>query len=136
VAEVLDIIPALTRTSSGFHPQEVRGYAGVDHVDPGSDLALLLGDGSPFWRARGELAWNTQVLNALVLRATWFGHYLFGVPDAIEAADRTFNSFLQVWLNYPVSNQTALLIKYVTGRVPPEYESTSLGSLGFSLSLQ
>lgn len=136
LAEALDVIPAVTRDSSGFRPQEVRGYAGVDYVDPQSDVALVLGAASPFWRARWEFAWNTQVFNALVLRATWFGHYLFDVPEPVKAADRTFNAFLQVWLNYPVTSETALLIKYVTGRVPPEYESTSMGSLGFSLTLQ
>jgi hypothetical protein len=136
LAEALDVIPAVTRDSSAFRPQDVRGYAGVDYVDPQSDVALVLGAASSFWRARGELAWNTQIFNDLVLRATWVGHYLFDVPDPIEAADRTFNSFLQLWVNYPVSSQTALLIKYVSGRVPPEYESTSLGSVGFSLTLQ
>jgi hypothetical protein len=136
LAEALDVIPALTRDSSAFRPQEVRAYAGVDHVDPQSDVALVLGAASPFWRARWEMAWNTQIFNDLVLRATWFAHYLFDVPEPVKAADRTFNSFLQLWLNYPVSSQTALMIKYVTGRVPPEYESTSMGSLGFSLTLQ
>ena len=136
LAEALDVIPALTRDSSGFHPQEVRAYIGVDHVDPQSDLALLLGSGASFWRARGEAAWNTQIFNALVLRATWFAHYLIDPPNPVKAANREFNSFFQVWVNYPISNQTALLIKYVTGRVPPEYASTSMGSFGFSLTLQ
>jgi hypothetical protein len=136
LAEALDVIPALTRDSSGFRPQEVRGYAGIDYVDPQGDVALVLGADPPFWRARWEFAWNTQVFNALVLQATWFGHYLFDAPEPVSSAGRTFNAFLQVWLNYPVSSQTALLIKYVTGRVSPEYESTSMGSLGFSLTLQ
>jgi hypothetical protein len=137
LAELLDIVPALTRRQgSAFRPRDVRAYAGIDRLNPDDDIPLYLGSAEPLWRARGEMAWSTQVFDELVLRALWIGEYLFDVPDPVKAADRTFNALLQAWLIYPFSSKTGVLIKYVTGHVPPTYDETSVGAVGFSFTLQ
>lgn len=137
LAELLDAIPAITRRdSSGFRPRDVRAYAGLDRLDPDKDIPLYLGSAKPLWRARWEMAWSTQVFDDLVLRALWQGDYLFDVPAPVKAADRTFNAFLQAWVIYPISAKTGVLIKYVTGHMPPTYDENTVGSVGFSLTLQ
>jgi hypothetical protein len=137
LAELLDAIPSVTRReSSGFKPRDVRAYAGLDRLDPDQDIPLYLGAAEPLWRVRWETAWSTQVFNDLVLRALWIGEYLFDVPDPVKAADRTFNAFLQAWLLYPISSRTGVLVKYVTGHMPPTYDDSTVGAVGFSFTLQ
>jgi hypothetical protein len=137
LAELLDAIPAMTRRdSSGFRARDVRAYAGVDRLDPDKDIPLYAGSAAPLWRARWEMAWSTQVFDELVLRALWQGEYLFDAPAPVKAADRTFNAFLQAWMIYPISAKTGVLIKYVTGYMPPTYDESTVGSVGFSFTLQ
>jgi hypothetical protein len=137
LASLLDVLPALTRRdSSRFRAREVRAYAGLDRLDPDKDIPLYLGVAAPLWRARWEMAWSTQVFDNLVLRALWEGHYLFDVPQPIKDAGRTFNGFVQVWLIYPISDKTGVLIKYVSGYLPPKYDESTVGSVGFSITLQ
>jgi hypothetical protein len=137
LAQLFDAIPALTRRdSSEFRPRDVRAYAGLDRLNPDKDIPLYQGAARPLWRARWEMAWSTQVFDDLVLRALWQGEYLFDVPAPVKAADRTFNAFLQAWMIYPISGKTGVLIKYVTGHMPPTYDESTVGSVGFSLTLQ
>jgi hypothetical protein len=137
LADLLDVIPALTRLdASRFRPRDVRAYLGLERLDPDQDIPLYGGVESQAWRARWEMAWSTQVFDDLVLRAMWEGHYLFDVPPSVDAADRTFNAFLQMWMIYPVSGKTGVLLKYVSGHMPPRYDESTVGSVGFSLTLQ
>lgn len=137
LAKLLDVIPALTRQGTSlFRPRDVRAYAGLDRLNPDQDIPLYLGVDSQIWRARWEMAWSTQLFDDLVLRALWEGHYLFDVPESVKAAGRTFNAFLQLWMIYPISGKTGVLLKYVTGHMPPQYAESTVGSVGFSLTLQ
>jgi hypothetical protein len=137
LAHLLDVIPGLTRRGASlFRPRDVRAYAGLDRLDPDQDIPLYLGVDSKIWRARWEMAWSTQLFDDLVLRALWEGHYLFDVPEPVRAADRTFNAFIQLWMIYPISGKTGVLLKYVSGHMPPQYTESTVGSVGFSLTLQ
>ena len=94
-----------------------------------------VGEANDMGRIRLQAAWATQVFNELLLRATWEAQYLLATPPAFEEKDR-FNSFLQIWMVYPLAAKTGVLIKYVNGRLPPNYEQTSGGGVGLSITLQ
>ena len=128
---LLDVVPALLSTRpANYRVQPVRAYLGVDQVSP-QDSAI--GNRS-YPRGRVEAAWSTLVLNSLVLRATWEGQYLMDAPD--EIGGDGFHSFFQAWFNFPVADNVSLLVKFAEGSLPPKYTRSSVGKLGFSITLQ
>jgi len=134
----LDVIPQQTRRGdSQFRVKPVRAYLSVDYVS-GIDKTALGADTSAkhVWRAELQAAWSTHLFNEFVLRAVWSGEYLIDAPAPVKAANREFNAFTQVWMTYPLSGKTGVLIKYVSGRLPPNYELATGGSMGLSISLQ
>ena len=137
VHHFLDAIPAQTRDpASPFKPQPVRIHGGLDYVAGIDDTAVgEAGEANDMGRIRLQAAWATQVLDELVLRATWEAQYLLYTPPTLEKKDR-FNSFLQIWMIYPIAAKTGVLVKYVNGRLPPNYEQTSGGGVGFSITFQ
>jgi hypothetical protein len=130
---LLDVIPSMTR-SRDFKVRPARAYVGVDYVTPHGVEAPRADSVDDGWRSRAELAWSTLVLDRFILRAHWDVQYLFAAPQALENADREFNNFLQLWLELPVSKDAGVIVKYLSGRLPPNYESTSVASLGLSIS--
>lgn len=131
----LDALAATTRSRrSNFRVQPVRAYLAFDYVV--GEEPLTTTDDNRYPRASLETAWSTLVFNDFVLRATWLAQYIFSAPETLKARDRQFNSLVQVWAVYPVSENVGLLIKYVDGRMPPTYDSSSVGKAGFSISFQ
>jgi hypothetical protein len=135
---VLDAIPAaLAERDERFRPQPVRAYLAFDYVVGEKALTPATeAEDNRYPRLSLETAWSTLLHEDIVLRATWVAQYIFGAPAPIEDAEREFNSFVQAWIVYPVSGDVGLLVKYVDGRMPPTYESTSSTKLGFSISFQ
>jgi len=135
---LLDMIPRQTRRpGTGFRPKPVRAFVGIDYVGSTEETAVGAGTGTGHvWRAELQAAWSTHLMNEYVLRALWLGQYLFDAPAPVKAAGREFNAFGQVWLAYPLSGRTSLIIKYVSGRLPPNYDLASAGTMGLSISLQ
>ncbi|HVG43388.1 MAG TPA: hypothetical protein VM890_01620 [Longimicrobium sp.] len=128
---LLDIVPALLSTRpAGYRVQPVRAYLGVDQVSPQDSAA----GSRAYPRAKVEAAWSTLVLGALVLRTTWEGQYLIDAPA--EVGGSGFHSFFQAWFNYPVAENVSLLVKFAEGSLPPKYTRSSVGKLGFSITLQ
>jgi len=135
--ELLDVLPSATRLEEGFAPQPVRLGLGIDFVaGVDSTFAGPADPESELWRLRFEAVWSTKVFEALPLGVTWQGHYLFAEPQAIATNGRTFNSFLEVWalLPFTVSGRSALELKYLRGRMPPDYDAVDGAELGFSLA--
>jgi hypothetical protein len=136
LANLLDAIPAATRTGPARRPHPVRAYVGVDYVRPQDDdqePTATLTD-SATWRGRIEMAWSTLVLDEYILRASWEAHYLVDAPKAVRDADREFNNFLQAWLKIPLTTEAGVVIKYLSGRMPPTYSDVDVASLGFNFS--
>lgn len=133
---VLDALAAATRSrQTRFRVQPVRAYVAFDYV-VGEEPLTTTTDDNRYPRASLETAWSTLVFNDFVLRATWLAQYIFSAPEPLKARDRQFNSLVQVWTVYPVSENVGLLLKYVDGRMPPTYDSSSVGKAGFSISFQ
>jgi hypothetical protein len=128
---LLDVIPSLLSTRpAGYRVQPVRAYLGVDEVSP-QDSAVGI---RAYPRVKVEAAWSTLVLGSLVLRTTWEGQFLIKGPA--EVGGTGFHSFFQAWFNYPVAENVSLLVKFAEGSLPPKYTRSSVGKLGFSITLQ
>jgi hypothetical protein len=140
--QTLDAIPSLTRPKTSLQSpllrqQPVRAFVGLDHVMGAEDTRVgQLTGKSSLWRARGELAWGTRALQGFALRATFEVHYLFDANAALKDADREWDTFLQAWLSYPLSDKMSVIAKYIGGRLPPDYDSSKSGKVGFSIALQ
>jgi hypothetical protein len=141
LSQMLDIIPSLTRpaitdSAPRFRSQPVRFYVGVDRVSGADETTIgnLTGD-SRLWRGRLELAWGARIMQGFVLRGSFEAHYFFGANQALKDSDREFDTFLQAWLLYPLSDKTSLLVKYIDGRLPPDYDATKSGKVGLSIAL-
>jgi hypothetical protein len=134
---LLDVIPALTRKGDSFKPQPVRIYLGADRVTGAGETVagVAAGEGS-FWRLRGSVAWATSVFDNLVLRARGQGYLILDPPAGLKAQDLDRTGFLEVWLTYPVAGQASLLIKYLVGRLPPDYDEVNVGKVGLSVTLE
>jgi hypothetical protein len=136
--ELLDVVPGGTRLESGYAPQPVRLAAGLDWVTGvDSTFAGPADPGAELGRARFEAAWSTKIFDGLPLGVSWQGHYIFSGPEAIEDNGRSFKSFLVAWAMLPLSEsgRAGIKIKYLTGRLPPNYESSDGAEIGFSFAL-
>jgi hypothetical protein len=137
---VLDFLPSLSRKPgslfNSFKLQPVRAYIGGDYVTDAEETRLAVAGGnSKLWRLRAEAAWSTIVLDGLVLRAIWQAEYLIDAGTAVKELNQEFNSFVQAWLLYPLSEKTNVTIKYMDGYLPPNYDNVSAGKLGLSIAL-
>ena len=138
LANLLDLIPSVTRQNDAqLRPLPVRAFLGLERVGGAEDTDIgdLSGD-SNFWRARLEAAWATRILQGFALRMTFEGAYILDAGDALQESGRDITSFLQAWLLYPLSDKTSVMVKYISGRLPPDYDAATTGKVGLSIALQ
>jgi hypothetical protein len=142
LANLLDLVPAMTRraVTGDVVPkkaQPVRAFVGLDRVTGADETALgeISGEGS-FWRARLEAAWATRILQGFVLRTTFESSVILDGNSALEGSGRDVTSFFAAWLLYPLSQKTNLMVKYLSGRLPPNYDEATVGKVGLSIALQ
>lgn len=121
-----------------YEVQPVRMHLGVDYITKRESPFLMSTGETPkgFSRTRLEVAWKTKMLDSVILRATWELEYIFNPPADLKKSKRELNSFLQVWLEHPLSDKFAVLAKFVEGRLPPLYANTSEGTIGLRFSLK
>jgi len=141
LANLLDVVPALTRSVTPDavprRAQPVRAFLGLDRVSGADDTDLGSISGKDgYWRTRLEAAWSTRIMQGFVLRTTFEGSLILGADDALKESGRDLTSFFQAWLLYPLSQKTNVLIKYVSGRLPPNYDEATVGKVGLSIALQ
>jgi hypothetical protein len=139
-ANLLDVVPALTRAptnNASFRPQPVRAFVGLDRVIGADETAVgaLTGENN-YWRARLEAAWATRILQGFTLRMSFEGAYILDADEVLEASGRDLTSFFQTWLLYPLSDRTNLMVKYISGRLPPDYDAATTGKVGLNIMLQ
>jgi hypothetical protein len=134
LGKLLDALPASTR-SSGRRSFPVRALIALDYVRPAkneSATTVLLDTAT--WRARTEMAWSSVVLDRYIVRATWEAHYFINPPAPVRTAKRQFNNFLQAWLKVPITPEMGVVIKYLSGRIPPTYDNSDIAALGFNIA--
>ncbi|MCK4414956.1 MAG: hypothetical protein KAY32_15585 [Candidatus Eisenbacteria sp.] len=139
LGEILDAVLGVTRSEEpeGRRARPLLLYAAIDLATSEDLLPTYdhLRDDDTLWRGRIELAWRTSILRNQKLTLSWQGEVLFDAPQAIDDADREFNSFFEATLIMPVKNGAGLLVKYVDGRLSPTYEQVAAALLGVNLSL-
>ena len=134
LGKLLDVIPAATRSVQ--RPAfPLRALLAVDYVRPQERAAegeSLLD--SATWRTRAELAWSAVMLDRFILRATWEAHYFVNAHKSVRDTGLDFNNFLQAWIKVPITPEAGVMVKYLSGRLPPTYEDANIAALGLSIS--
>lgn len=136
LGELLDVLPRTTRGDSSRTPAfPVRALLAVDYVRPPASTSpgSILVD-TATWRLRSELAWSAVVLDRYVLRVNWEAHYFPNPSRTVRDADRSLNSFLEAALAVEIADGTSILIKYLSGRLPPTYALAGVSTLGLSFA--
>lgn len=134
LGKLLDIIPASTR-STPRPAFPVRALIALDYVQPQRSTAPgeSLVD-SATWRARSEMAWSAIMLDRYVLRATWEAHYFPNTHKSLRDDNLKFPNFFQAWIKVPIAPEAGVILKYLSGRLPPTYTDANIAALGLSIA--
>ena len=122
--------------SSSFQPDAPRFYLGVDWVtnlDSTDREADTGATDNELARLTAEAAWRTMILDKLTVRAVYRLWYEIDAPQSVEVAGREFNDLVEITASYPVNPSLDVMVRWADGRVPPNFDSDNVASVGFSL---